>query len=197
MRLGIIGGTFDPIHLGHVQIARLAFSEAVLDRVLFLPDGAPPHKIPEASDVQRLNMVQLAIEGMSDFLVSDLELKRFGITYTIDTLLQLKEMYPDSDLFFIIGADTLFQFKTWKMAHLVAKLCQILLAPRQSISLQDIKTQQLLLQQEYGLKTQLLSQAGPDISSSLIRQLIRQGKSIDGMVPSSVKEYIQQQSLYI
>ena len=130
MRLGIMGGTFDPIHIGHVAIARLACREAGLDRVIFLPDGDPPHKTPRAGGEHRLMMARLATAGEERFAVSDMELRRPGRTYTVDSLTALSAAYPGYELHYIIGSDTLFQFPTWKTAEKVARLCRMVVAPR-------------------------------------------------------------------
>lgn len=196
MRLGIMGGTFDPIHNGHLDIAGMALQEAALDKVLFLPDGDPPHKTPGARGAERMAMVELAIRGMDKFFASDMELKRPGTTYTVDTLLHLKKSYPGYQLYYIIGADTLFLFSSWKTAEKVARLCHILVAPRPGISVHDTAVQQELMLQEYGLHTTRLSNPGCDISSSHIRELIRNQNPVNQFVPGAVAEYIARRGLY-
>ena len=196
MRLGIMGGTFDPIHTGHLAIARTAFVEARLNEVLFLPDGDPPHKEPGAKGAQRLNMVRLAVEGQRGFTVSDMELVRHGTTYTVDTLTQLMQEEPDRELFYIIGADTLRLFPTWKTAWKVASLCSMLVAPRPGIDLDELRWFQRKLFADFGLVSQLLSQGGPDISSTRIRELVRTGEPIDALVPAAVARYIKENALY-
>ncbi|HSK69949.1 MAG TPA: nicotinate-nucleotide adenylyltransferase [Candidatus Limnocylindria bacterium] len=196
MRLGIMGGTFDPIHIGHVAIARLARAEAGLERVIFLPDGDPPHKSPRASGAHRLEMARLATEGEGCFEVSDMELSRPGRTYTVDSLTALTDMYPGSGLHYIIGSDTLFQFPTWKTAEKVARLCRMLVALRPGDDGAAIRAQQEDLLARYGLQTALLRGCVPDVSSSRIRALAREGRSIDGLVPPPVAAYIAAHGLY-
>lgn len=196
MRLGIMGGTFDPIHQGHLFIARLAMEEADLDSMLFLPDGDPPHKRPGASAADRLAMVRLAIQDEQGFEDSDLELNRQGTTYTVDTLMHLKALCPEKQLYYVIGADTLQLFPTWKTAGKVATLCHMLVAPRPGLSLTLTQALQLQMLQEYGLSSTLLSQPGPEISSSQVRQHIRRQQPIDHLVPSQVMQYIASKGLY-
>ena len=196
MRLGIMGGTFDPVHIGHMQIARSAIQEAGLDHVLFLPDGDPPHKTPYASGTDRLMMLRLAIDGEPAFSVSDMELNRPGRTYTVDTLLELKREDPASELFYIIGSDTLYQFPAWKTAQQVAQLCKMLVVLRPGRFLEDVRQEQRRLFAEFGLCSLLLSQTGPDISSSRVRQAVGKGEDIRSLMPSRVFGYIIEKNLY-
>lgn len=196
MRLGIMGGTFDPIHLGHLFIAREAMAAANLDEMLFLPDGDPPHKRPGAPGVERLAMVRLAMEGLHGFSASDMELRREGTTYTVDTLMELKAEIPERDLFFIVGSDTFKLFPTWKTAWKVAGLCHMLVAPRPGDDLDEIHWFRRKLFADYGLESTLLAQPGPDISSTRVRALAREGKDIAALVPGPVAAYIKAQGLY-
>lgn len=197
MQLGIMGGTFDPVHLGHLQIARAAMREASLDRVLFLPDGNPPHKQPGATGDDRFTMVCLALENQQGFSASNMELLRAGSTYTVDTLVELRRRNPASQLSYIVGADTLFQFPTWKTAERVAQLCRLLVVPRPGCDLREIKAEQRRLAARYGLGSALLLTQGPDISSSSIREAVAQGQPIDALVPNAVAQFIKEKRLYL
>ena len=197
MRLGIMGGTFDPVHSGHLFIAEAAMREAELEGVLFLPDGDPPHKTPGAAGKDRLAMVTLALEGYKGFTVSDMELRREGRTYTVDTLEALLAQEPGRDLYYIIGSDTLTQFPTWKTAWKVAGLCRMLVAPRPGNDHGEIRWLQRKLSADFGLSSLLLKEAGPDISSTRIRQMVRQGESIDALVPAPVARFIREKRLYL
>ena len=197
MRLGIMGGTFDPIHLGHLFVAQAALREAGLDQVLFLPDGDPPHKRPGASGADRLHMVELAIAGQPQYAVSDMELKRPGRTYTVDTMLQLRQENPSRELYYLIGTDTLLQFPAWKTAWKVATLCSMLVVPRPGNKLEEIRWFMHKLHADYGLDSQLLSQTGPDISSTQVRAHIKKGQPLLGLVPVAVADYILKEKLYI
>ena len=196
MRLGIMGGTFDPIHRGHLFIARSAMREARLDRVLFLPDGDPPHKLPGTPGADRLAMVKLAIDNQEGFEASDMELRRQGTTYTVDTLEQLRAQAPDRELFFIVGSDTLKQFPTWKTAWKVATLCRMIIALRPGDSPEETRWLQRKLFADYGLETVLLSEPGPDISSTQVREQLRAGQPTDMLVPVPVADYIRANNLY-
>ncbi|MGI6726393.1 MAG: nicotinate-nucleotide adenylyltransferase [Christensenellales bacterium] len=196
MRLGIMGGTFDPIHRGHLFIARSAMREARLDRVLFLPDGDPPHKLPGTPGADRLAMVKLAIDNQEGFEASDMELRRQGTTYTVDTLEQLRAQAPNRELFFIVGSDTLKQFPTWKTAWKVATLCRMIIALRPGDSPEETRWLQRKLFADYGLETVLLSEPGPDISSTQVREQLRAGQPTDILVPAPVADYIRANNLY-
>ncbi len=197
MRLGIMGGTFDPIHLGHLQIARLALKEAALHQVVFLPDGDPPHKEPNTHDTDRLLMVTLAVLGEEGFLVSDMEMKRVGTTYTVDTLLELQKMDEGYELYYIVGSDTLRLFPTWKSAGQVATLCKMIVAPRPGDDKAETRWFADKLFSDFGLQTLILSQPGPDISSTAIRERVKAGLPIKGLVPDLVDDYIQEKGLYL
>ncbi len=196
MRLGIMGGTFDPVHVGHTQIARAALKEDGLDQVLFLPDGDPPHKTPFASGADRLKMIRLAIGGEPAFAVSERELNRAGRTYSVDTLTELKREWPESELHYIIGTDTLYQFPTWKTAQRVAQLCRMIVVLRPGNLLEDVREEQRRLHAGYGLISTLLTEAGPDISSSQVRMAIKTGQDIRPFVHPAVFNYILQKNLY-
>ncbi len=196
MRLGIMGGTFDPVHRGHLAIARAAMREAGLNEVRFLPDGDPPHKSPGAPGQDRLAMVRLAVRGKPGLTVSDMELRREGRTYTVDTLLQLKREEPGRELFYIIGSDTLFLFPTWRTAERVAGLCRMLVALRPGDGRAEVESQQQAMRERYGLHSELLAETGPDISSSQVREAARRGENLRALVPAAVARYIRRRGLY-
>lgn len=195
--LGLMGGTFDPIHLGHLQIARAALAQLPLDRVVFLPDGDPPHKEPHTPGAARLRMVALAIEGEPRFAASDMELKRAGTTYTVDTLLALKQQAPHSRLTYLVGSDTFLLFPTWRTAHKVAALCDMAIMMRPGDDPGHIRDKQAAFQAAYGLESTLLKGVGLDLSSSMVRLAVREGRPIDDLVPEKVAGYIAAQGLYL
>ncbi|NLC33360.1 MAG: nicotinate (nicotinamide) nucleotide adenylyltransferase [Clostridiales bacterium] len=196
MTCGLMGGTFDPVHLGHVQIATNALDELKLDRLLFLPDGDPPHKRPIASGVQRLEMLRLICLEDSRFEVTDMELRRRGTTYTVDTLRKLKELRPRDELIYLIGSDTLYLFPTWHTAQDVAKLCRMAVVLRPGDDLTGVINMQQELLQNYGLYSCLLSKPGLPISSSMVRDALQNGESIRKLVPALVADYIEEERLY-
>lgn len=196
MTTGIMGGTFDPIHLGHLQIARTALQELNLDRVLFLPDGDPPHKVPLSRPEDRLNMVRLACAGEPRCEVSDMELRRGGRTYTVDSLTHLKEKNPGDELCYLVGSDTFFLFPTWRTAEQVARMCSMAVVMRPGDEDSEVRAAQADFLLRYGLKSHLLRGRGLNISSSLVREALKDKKDIAGLVPANVAEYIRQYRLY-
>ena len=130
MRIGILGGTFNPIHLGHIELARTAYRELNLDKVWFMPSKNPPHKDNDsiASETDRVNMINLAIQDYDYFEVSDIELKREGITYTSDTLEYLQEKYSEDTFYFIIGADSLINIEKWHRPDMLFRLTTFVVA---------------------------------------------------------------------
>ena len=199
-KLGIMGGTFNPIHNGHLMCARIAAETLALDEVLFLPDGEPPHKNGNllVSGVSRFNMTALAVWGHAGFTCSDMEIRRAGTTYTVDTLAELKKTRPDAALYYIIGSDTLYQIEKWRQPREIAKLCSLIVIPRPE-SEEDIdflKEQAVRLKEALGFEIFIAAQSGPAISSTTVRNLAAQGESIAGLVPQPVADYIAQHGLY-
>ena len=195
--IGIMGGTFDPIHRGHLLIAQAALQQLSLHRVMFLPDGDPPHKEPVSDPQDRLRMVQLACEGELRYVVSDMELKRSGRTYTVDTLRHLKEDSPRDDLVYLVGSDTFFLFPTWRTAEEVANLCRMAILLRPGDSPEQVRAAQADFLLRYGLKSHLLEGVGLDLSSSQIRRAVQAGEDIGDMVPEAVAGYIRKHGLYL
>ena len=194
-RLGLFGGTFDPIHIGHLHIAEMAREQFALDGVLFIPTGKPVRKIKAGfSNAQdRHAMVLGAIAGNEYFDVSRIEIDRKGTTYTIDTLRVLKDRYGDrAELFFIAGTDTAADISTWKDAAEIGRLVVVLCARRATS--QDAEP--ALLQGESDLDIRLIDSALIDISSRELRDWVKRGRSIHYLVPSATRAYIKEQGLY-
>lgn len=196
MKLGILGGTFDPIHFGHILMAQAALDEMALDRVLLLPGGDPPHKTPYAPKADRLHMVRLAADTDERFLVSDMELKRAGRTYTVDTLLQLRDEYPHAQFTYIVGSDTLMLLPSWKDAERVATLCDMAVILRPGDSREAVQNTIAQYHETLGLHAVLLRFTGPDVSSTAIREAVQAGLPLDGLVPEAVAGYIRDKGLY-
>ena len=198
MKIGIMGGTFNPIHQGHVEMMEAASKEAGLDYILLIPTGNPPHKSEEiVSGYDRYEMCLLAAAYMDNVLVSSIEIERKGITYTIDTLKELEKKYGKMDeLFFIIGADTVLRLRTWKNFSEVAKRCSFIAFFRNDTDMKGIETEIHRLMEDLGAKVILLESHVMDVSSSDIRDRVKQGLSIKGMVPGRVLEYIGRNDLY-
>ena len=197
-RIGLLGGTFNPIHNGHLSMAYISLYEFSLGEIIFLPLGTPPHKKNEyiASNQSRLDMIRLAIAAEPRFSVNTLELNRNGYTYTVDTLEILTRENLNSEYYFIIGADTLFELHTWKNCERVFFLTSFIciLRPGQD----DLCVKQYIekLNQKYGYKFFLAHERGPDISSSLIRAMSARGEFPEEYVPEDVARYLIDKRIY-
>ena len=195
-RLGIFGGTFDPVHIGHLLIAERAYEEAELDKVIFMPTDNPPHK--NSSQITpfeyRKEMVELAIKDNPNFVFSDLETKRQGIIYTSDTLKILKDIYKDTELYFIMGEDSLDDFHKWHEPEKITQLANILVSVR---SLNDDFEEKIkCMNKEYGNVFTMLKMPYVDISSSDIRARIKNGKTVKYMMTNEVCKYIDNNAIY-
>lgn len=197
-KIGIMGGTFNPIHLAHLAMAQAAFDEYGLDRVLFMPSKNPPHKNKEniVSDAHRERMIRLAIEGVPEFVFSDFELKREGTTYTSDTLELLCRDHPEWHIFFIIGGDSLMDFDKWHKPKEISKRCTILAVPRGRMDFSE--TKKVCLQMENKFEGDFLPVPfdGMQISSEKLREKINNGISVTGQCPRKVIRYIALHGLY-
>ena len=195
-RVGILGGTFDPVHMGHLIIAENAYEQYGLDEVWLMPSGMPPHKSGRnvtASD-DRMNMVSIAIAENPHFKLSDFELKRTGYIYTADTLRLLSNEYKDTKFFFIIGEDSLDNFDTWKTPEEIVKFCTILVASRSESH--ELKGKVSDFQKKYKCEAGILVTPFLDISSSDIRDRVSTDKTIRYMVIPEVEKYIYDNHLY-
>jgi nicotinate-nucleotide adenylyltransferase len=196
-RLGIMGGTFDPIHNGHLMIAEAATKALHLDRVLFIPDYIPPHKAAGTTPGgDRLAMTILAVAYNPLFLPSDMELRRKGPSYTYDTMRILyRRWHRFYDLFFIIGGDSAEQLATWYRIRETMKFCTFAAVGRPGYAVHRDEVTKYLARR--GLKKFIWVDAGEmDISSTEIRKRLAAGQSVDGMMPKAVVDYIRQRDLY-
>lgn len=197
MRIGIIGGTFDPIHLGHMLIAKEARTRLELDRILFVPAGAPPHKTeqPVTDPGARLTMVQLAISDYSHYGVSRLDIDRRGPSYTVDTIRLLRDEWGmDAEIYFLIGADSLIDLPIWRQPEHLLRLCQVVALRRPGYEVDLGELDRLL--PEAAFLVRMMDLPMLDISSTEIRQRVRQGESISHLVPPAVERYIIDNGLY-
>ena len=198
-RIGIMGGTFDPIHIGHLILGENAYHQFHLDRILFMPAGNPPHKkVREnrATDRQRVDMVRLAIASNPHFSLSLEEMHREGYTYTYRTLERLKDQNPDTEYYFILGADSLYTFDEWREPERILRACTILVGTRNHTS--DEKLDRVIgeLEDKYQGNIQKLESLNIDISSEMIRSWIEKGRSLAYYVPDQVIDYIQKNNIY-
>ena len=199
MRIGILGGTFDPIHKGHIEVASAVLNAAELDQLTFMPTGDPPHKVHRnvTPGTLRLQMVQAAIQetGNPKFSVSDMEIERSGYTYTIDTLCALHAQNPADEYVWIIGADVLADLKHWKDYHQVFRLCSFIAMYRPGYSRTDFEAEYEELTQ-LGTRIQFVEVPSVDISSTEIRTGLAAGQDPSQFVPKSVAEIIETYGLY-
>lgn len=197
-KIGIMGGTFDPIHLAHLEMAKCALEQKKLDCVWFMPSKIPPHKrMQKISDEQiRSAMVRLAIENEPDFFFSDFELRRDEITYTARTLELLQQKHPLEEFCFILGGDSLFQFENWYYPEKIAERATILAVGRDGVSLEKLQEQAIFLSHKYNGRFEIVRMSQMDISSSEIRRKIVAGESVKDYLPEKVYQYIKENRCY-
>ena len=190
MKLGIFGGTFDPIHQGHLLLARKALEQLGLDKVLFVPAFVPPHKKSRRDILPapyRYEMVKLAVEEEPQFEVSDIEMNRADISYTVDTLKELKNIYPDTTMYLIIGADSLEFMNDWHQPGKIKKMARLVVAPRPGSSVPPVKDSEF----------DVVEMPEVPISSSEIRACLHQSKQLpSNQLPEKVEAYIRKNHLY-
>jgi nicotinate-nucleotide adenylyltransferase len=189
MKVGVFGGTFDPIHNGHLITAAAVKKIRGLDKIIFIPSYIAPHKIDKVSSSpdHRIEMIKLAIESIPYFEYSDYEINKEGVSYTIDTLKFLKNKYPDIEL--IIGYDNLLDFKSWKEPDEILKLVKLIVLKR------EVENERIE-KDIYYHSSEIIETPIIDISSTLIRNRVRNNLSINLLVPDNVKEYIYRFNLY-
>jgi len=197
MRVGVFGGTFDPIHIGHLISAEEARVELELERVVFIPAGLPPHKLDHVMSpvVQRLAMVELAIASNPHFAVSKVDMDRLGPSYTVDTIELLRDEWgPGVEIYFIMGSDSLLDILTWHNPRRLIRLCRLAVISRPGYQV-DLDELDALLP-GVASRIQMLNAPELAISSTDIRRRVREGLSIKHQVPEAVEDYIYQHKLY-
>ncbi len=196
MRLGILGGTFNPPHLGHLVCAQEAYVQLRLDRVMLIPAGTPPHKPVEEEPgaEHRLELCRCAVNGDERFTVSDLELTRSGPSYTVDTLEQLHSHAPDSELFLIVGGDVAAGLPHWHEPERVLSLAKVAIAKRRGTARSSVEgaLEELL----GGERAEFFRMPRIGVSSTMVRRRVRTGQPIRYIVPDSVASYIDEHGLY-
>lgn len=200
MRTGILGGTFDPIHLGHLITAENALDGAGLDRVILMPTGCSYFKEDQKVTAPRLRyeMTRLAAGDNPRLVVSDMETTRPGNSYTADTLRELWETYPGDELYYIVGADTLVLMSLWRAPEEIFSLCHVLVETRpDEIAGKGLLEEIEALRDKYGADITILPARNIAISSTEIRSRVRDGLSIRYLVPAAVENFIREQGLYL
>ena len=199
-KIGIMGGTFNPIHNGHIKLAMTAYHQMNLDEVWFMPSGVSYlKKEDEILDKEvRAKMVDLAIEDYAFFRLSRIEIDREGNTYTIDTLRELKGKYQKEEFFFIMGADSLFSLSKWKEVDAILRLCTILVASRDGYNNLDLANKIIDIKENIYAEAsiEILNFKLIDIASSEIRKLMIKKESVQDIIPSKVFDYIWKERLY-
>jgi nicotinate-nucleotide adenylyltransferase len=193
IKIGLFGGSFDPIHYGHLKLANWVKNKLSLNRIIFIPAAIPPHKqdLKLTDPKHRYRMIEVAIVNYPEFEVSDVELNREGISYTIDTIFyfQKKLSLKNDNLFLIIGADSLLDFPNWKNPDIILKNCQLIVLQRPGINLEQAVA-------KYKRSAIILQSPLIKISATEIRRRIKQGNSIFQMVSPAVEHYIYENDLY-
>ena len=215
-KLGILGGTFNPIHFGHLAAAEEVRVRLRLDRILFIPSFLPPHKLDEdvPSAIHRMEMVRLASQENAAFEISDIEIRRGGRSYTIDTIEDLHRANPDAELFFLTGLDSFLEIQTWNHWERLISLCRFVVLSRPGYHFSDllkinfmISAREVLMQLDNGALQEAVVRTGSftihlqtiplyDISSTDIRNRVKGGKSIKYLLPEPVETYIIKNRLY-
>lgn len=195
-KVGILGGTFNPIHLAHLYIAYEAKSQLNLDKIIFIPAGSPPHKrdkeVLKAS--LRYNMICEAIKNYEDFEISNYEIDKKGYSYTYETLEKFKE--KDTELFFITGADCLMDIEKWKNPQEIFKLARLVVFNRPGYIKKNLIIQKEKIEMKFNTSIKFLDIIDLEISSSMIRQRISEGKRVDFFLSKEVLNYIKENNIY-
>ena len=197
-RIGIFGGTFNPIHNGHIQMIEACKNFAKLDKVIVIPSYTPPHKQCDmlADENQRLEMCRLACSEFDFAEISDIEIKRGGTSYTFETLQSLKQIYPDDELCFIMGADMFLSLEKWKNPEIIFELVTIIAVPRNSDDKNDLVKHYNDVLQKMGAKAEILNDTVLTVSSTFIRDNIFDVQKIKKLIDDKVYEYIINNKLY-
>lgn len=199
-KIGIMGGTFNPIHIGHLVLAENSMEEMELDEVWIIPTGCSYMK-EDFADIlpgkERLAMTVLAAEGNDRIKCLDTEIKREGYTYSYETLEQLAQEYPENHFYFIFGADCLFSIETWRYPERIFRNCTVVAAVRNGTSLSEMERKRSELMQKYEADIRLLPFLNLEISSTMIREKIKQGASVRYLLPDKVYSYIREKNFYV
>ncbi len=198
MKIGVLGGTFDPVHLGHLKIAEEARESLNLSELIFVPAGQPPLKLPHpiTSAEHRLEMLRLAVGDSPHLKVSTMEIERSGPSYTVDTVAELRGQYGSEDeLFFILGWDSLAQLEEWREPSRIIRMCYLVAVPRPGCQQPNLEALEANIP---GISQRVVFLERPrvDISASAIREMAARGMSLSQLVPQPVEEYIRQHELY-
>ena len=198
MKTGILGGTFNPIHTGHLILADQAYHEYGLDRVLVIPSGLSYRKkdIKMPSKEERFEMVSAAVSDVPYFIPSDIDIRREGYSYTADSIRDLRKESPEDELYYIVGADTLRDLPTWREPEVIFKECVILAAVRNDDGEEELKSIILQYEKDFGARIFILHAPGIDISSTMVREYLKEGKSVRYLLPEALRLYLEKNKIY-
>ena len=208
MRIGILGGTFNPIHIGHIRGAISTYETFLLDKMIFLPTGIPPHKKDDVANAEyRYEMIKLSIEGLEFCEVSRYEIDLNRVNYTINSIRYFRDTYPDEELFFIVGTDAFFYLSSWKDYKRLIELVSFIVVKRPEYDTQIILNKYRNVVNFIEVKEKTRYTAKPktvyiytppafDVSSSMIRNKIKRGECIKYLVPEKVEKFIKEKGLY-
>ncbi len=201
MKIGLMGGTFNPVHKAHLNIAEAAYRQFSLDIVYFMPSGHPGYKDDKelASGENRLKMIELAIEGIPYFKTEDIELLRPGNTYTSDTLRELKVKYPNDDFYIIMGADSIMYLERWHEPDVICKYASILVAGRNELPVRQLELQRDMLIKTFNADISFIKTKEMDISSSNIRKAVKDNDMpyLSKVLPKKELKFIIENRLYL
>jgi nicotinate-nucleotide adenylyltransferase len=197
-KVGILGGTFDPFHNGHFMLAKTAYSQFGLDEVWIMPNGNPPHKrnIEQTDFEIRCEMIRIAIKDAPYMVLCDYEGSEDSYHFTYQTLGEFKQLYPDNDFYFIIGADSLRDFPTWREPGIIAKLCTLLVACRDESGFEDLEAKIVEMKERYDTDCLIMNSPKVDAASSEIRKFASEGQNVSCYVGDEVWEYMKSKKLY-
>jgi nicotinate-nucleotide adenylyltransferase len=196
-KVGIMGGSFDPIHLGHLVVANEVLNIYKLDEIIFVPAGNPPHKNGlKADSFHRLLMVNMAVLTNDKFSVSDLEIKSSEKSYTLNTLMEFHKLYENTEFYFITGTDALIELPNWHEPEELLKICRFIAVSRPGISMEEAKSKISEIQKKLGGNIEMLQVPMLQISSTNIRERFRMGISAKYLLPETVEQYIIKNGLY-
>lgn len=198
MRIGIMGGTFDPIHNGHLALGKAALTQYFLDQVWFMPNGNPPHKDKIAASIAaRCKMTELAVKDIKEFRLELYEADQKTVSYTYKTLEHFHETRKSDKFYFIVGADSLFMIESWVKPERIFSACTLLAACRDEVSTPEKMHVQIeYLKKNYGAEIRILKAPLMPVSSHELREWIRSGKDFSDYIPDGAAEYIKKEGLY-
>ena len=201
MKIGIYGGTFNPVHFGHIHILKDFISRLELERVILIPTAEPPHKkiLNLAPAAKRAEMLELAAKQINtaEVLVSQIEILRKGKSYTADTLEELQKLYPNDELFLLMGEDMFLTVDKWYKPEIIFSLCTLCASPRSNDGLKKLQKFGTELEEKYNAKVLIEDISYIEVSSTEIRSRAEKGESISELVPDYIEEYIKKEKIYV